>query len=167
MVVQLLQYLWDILCSLQKLMDCNITPKMPPRGTITTSRDLVPLSYIEGLLTTRPNSHVVTLDIKELIKIESLKVVGRLESFQLQPKEGLISAIASFVCFHVDVMALLLEVLSALLNKVIFSLPLMHQLKHHLGQIEDVVMMEFLLDGSDYMKEAKKPHKMDPLSKPK
>lgn len=172
---------WEVLQTMIELVNHNFIPKVPVRGTITASGDLVPLSYLAGALIGRQNSKIVTVEGIEISAIEAHQRIGRTEPLKLQAKEGLAlcngtavgAAVAATVCFDASTLVLLEVILSAMFCEAMlgdreFVDPLIHKVRGQPGQIEAAAIMKKFLDDSPFFKSKTfGEEEADPMTLPK
>ncbi|KAJ4424228.1 hypothetical protein N0V82_001094 [Gnomoniopsis sp. IMI 355080] len=172
---------WEVLQTMIDLVNHNLIPKVPVRGTITASGDLVPLSYLAGALIGRQNSKIVTQEGTVISAIEAHQRIGRTEPLKLQAKEGLAlcngtavgAAAAAIVCFDASALVLLEVILSAMFCEAMlgdreFVDPLIHKVRGQPGQIEAAAIMKQFLDHSPFFKSKSfNKEETDPMTLPK
>jgi phenylalanine ammonia-lyase len=159
----------DVLQRLLDLLDKGILPLIPLRGTISASGDLMPLSYIAGVLNGNPDvfvrcrrpgkDEIVTLPAPVALRENGLEPVT------LRPKEGLglingtapSTALASLVVFDAQNLAFLSQILTAftaecLEGNVDWANEFIHRVRPHPGQLEAASNIRALLSGSSFVK---------------
>ncbi|EXK87849.1 phenylalanine ammonia-lyase [Fusarium oxysporum f. sp. raphani 54005] len=156
----------EVLERLIKLLHHDITPMVPIRGTISASGDLMPLSYIAGAVTGNPDIFVQVgkgSSAKVMPSDEALRASG-LSPSGLGPKEalGLINgtapsvSVASLVLYDAQQLAVLAQVLTAFASEAMggnveWTIPFIHAVRPHPGQIEAAANIRSFLQGSEFV----------------
>ena len=141
------------------LLQHNLTPVVPLRGSISASGDLSPLSYIAGAITGNPDIYVRTE--KGIISAEKALQQISNSPITLGPKEGLglmngtatSAAVASLTLYETHHLAILSQILTsmvleALLGSVGNYDPFIAKVRPHEGQTESARAVRQFLQGS-------------------
>ncbi|KAK3085933.1 hypothetical protein FSP39_010955 [Pinctada imbricata] len=148
-----------VIKSLLNMINCDITPTVPLRGSISSSGDLMPLGYIAAALIGFESSQA-TKNGKRTSSREAFEEAG-LDHLVLRPKEGLAltnatsfsAGHASHVLYDANILMLLTQICTALSVEVLKGSmesfhPLLNQCLPHKGPTEVAENLMFLLDGS-------------------
>jgi phenylalanine ammonia-lyase len=116
---------WQIIENILHLLNSNLTPIIPLRGSISASGDLMPLSYIAGVLEGNPDIYVRHDDFTESSSVmsgdQALKR-AKLEPLILGPKEGLgllngaaaAVGVASMATYEINTLAVVSQLIIAM-----------------------------------------------------
>lgn len=146
------------------LLDMNIIPVVPLRGSISASGDLSPLSYIAGAIEGSPDIYVRLTDGNVSSAAEALSYAG-IEPVIFQPKEGLgllngtafSAATASLALHQSRDVVLLSQVLTAMSVEAMQGSaepfwPQIANMRPHPGQIESAANILSFLQTSKLAK---------------
>ncbi|KAI4723667.1 phenylalanine ammonia-lyase [Aureobasidium sp. EXF-10727] len=147
-----------------QLLNKNIIPVVPLRGSISASGDLSPLSYIAGAIEGSPDIYVRVANGKVLSAADALKDAG-IEPIIFQPKEGLgllngtafSAATASLALQQARDVAVLSQILTAMSVEAMQGSaepfwPQIANMRPHYGQIESAANILAFLQGSKLAK---------------
>ncbi|KAH0381342.1 phenylalanine ammonia-lyase, partial [Aureobasidium melanogenum] len=152
-----------------QLLNKNIIPVVPLRGSISASGDLSPLSYIAGAIEGSPDIYVRLADGNISSAAEALKDAG-IEPVIFRPKEGLgllngtafSAATASLALHQSREIAILSQVLTAMSVEALQGSaepfwPQIARMRPHPGQIESATNILSFLQGSKLAKCVRSP----------
>lgn len=153
----------EVIETLMKILEHNLVPLVPLRGSVSASGDLCPLSYIAGTLEGNPDVRVWSGDrgTRKLISADkALESIG-LAPIRFGPKEclGLLNgtafsvAVASIAHHQADKLALLAQILTAMGTEALLGTaesfaPFIAAVRPHPGQIEVAANMRAFLKDS-------------------
>ena len=153
---------------LQRMLDIlrnDIVPRIPLRGSISASGDLIPLSYIGGLLQGKPSitawTGSRTPGRRRIVKADVALAESSLDPIQLGPKEGLAiingtavsTGVATLATYDANNLAVLSQVLTAMSVDALCGTresfdPFFAMVRPHPGQVEVSQNIYSFLDGS-------------------
>ena len=147
---------------LLQLLNAGITPVTPRYGSVGASGDLVPSAHIARALI---GDGAVDYQSRRMPALEAMRLAG-IEPITLLPKEGLallngttvMTSAAALVVDQADYLSLLILVQVALAGEILrgntdaFE-PLIHEMKHHPGQIEAARLLREASTGSTLLQD--------------
>ena len=153
----------QVIETILSLLQHNLTPVVPLRGSISASGDLSPLSYIAGTLTGNPD---ICVQAGNGFALEYVSAEKALEMISVQPavlgpKEGLglmngtatSAAVASLALYEAHQLAVLSQSLTAMAVEALLGSagsfdPFIANIRPHEGQIEAALNVRLFLQGS-------------------
>ena len=150
------------------LLHQNIVPRIPLRGSISASGDLMPLSYVGGALQGKPSITVWTGKAKDrrIVRADVALAEAKLEPIHLGPKEGLAiingtavsTGVAALAMQDANGLTVLSQVLTAMSVEALIGTsesfePVLARVRPHPGQIESAHNIFNFLDGSKLAKD--------------
>ncbi|CZR66733.1 related to phenylalanine ammonia-lyase [Phialocephala subalpina] len=160
----------EVIQAVVNLLEHNLVPLVPLRGSISASGDLCPLSYIAGVLESNPDVKVWSgpKNARTLIPANEAMRQAGMSSVQFGPKEilGLINGtafstgVATIAQHQADILAVLAQVLTAMgVEAMLGALdsfdPFIAAIRPHRGQIEVARNIHSFLEGSDFVRTSK------------
>ena len=153
--------------TLLSLLDKNITPLIPLRGSISASGDLSPLSYIAGVLEGKPSlsayvgPHSHSQEQRRLVRADVALAENQVPALDLGPREALAlvngtavsAAVAAFASHEALLLASLAHILTAMSVEALRGTdepfhPFFAQVRPHRGQAESAAVIFSSLAGS-------------------
>jgi phenylalanine ammonia-lyase len=154
----------NVVDTMIKLLEQDIVPVVPLRGSISASGDLMPLSYISGAIQGSPDVYVRVGGRKGLPRVitaEQALGEASITPIILGPKEGLslingtaaATAVASLGCYEANQLAVVSQLLTALSSEALYANnewahPFIAAARPHQGQIEAAQNIRTFLCGS-------------------
>ena len=149
---------WDKLMLLEAMLNNNVLPVIPAKGSVGASGDLAPLAHMTAAMI---GEGEVSLKGKKINAADGLKAVG-LTPVGLGPKEGLamingtqvstaLALVGLFDTWRLCQTALITGAIAsdAMMASTAPFRPEIHQLRNHEGQIASANALRALLDGSE------------------